>query len=107
MTHKKLMSLAGGAAFLAAYVALCGQYVFRTSFVHEGERIFVLWDRLEEVFARMTPEGLMEKRPNLHPESWADWPVFMRFLRPLIDYATHIGQVNYARRQLGKPVKRV
>jgi hypothetical protein len=72
--------------------------------VAERER---LWDLLESVFRRMTPEGLMEKRPNLHPERWAEWPVFMRFMRPLIDYATHIGQVNYARRQLGKPVKRV
>ncbi len=72
--------------------------------IEERER---LWDHLAEVFARMTPEGFMEKRPGFPPEHWADWPVFMRFLRPLIDYATHIGQVNYARRQLDKPVKRV
>jgi len=65
------------------------------------------WDLLTAVFSRTTPDGLMEKSPNLRPESWVEWPVFMRFLRPLIDYATHIGQVNYARRQLGKPVKRV
>jgi len=72
--------------------------------VTERER---LWDELEVVFGRMTPEGQMEKRPGVPPESWADRPAFMRFLRPLIDYATHIGQVNYARRQLGKPVGRV
>lgn len=67
----------------------------------------ILWDRLEAVFAKMTPDGLMETRPNLNPAGWAEWPVMMRVLRPLIDYATHIGQVNYARRQLGNPVKRV
>ncbi len=66
-----------------------------------------LWDHLAEVFGGMTADGLMEKRPDLPPDHWADWPVFMRILRPLIDYATHIGQVNYARRQLGKPVERV
>jgi uncharacterized damage-inducible protein DinB len=72
--------------------------------IAERER---LWDELAAVFARTTPEQQMEKRPGVHPQSWADRPAFMRFLRPLIDYATHIGQVNYARRQLGKPVGRV
>ena len=67
----------------------------------------ILWDHLETVFAKMAPDELLGKRPNLNPAGWADWPVLMRFLRPLIDYATHIGQVNYARRQLGNPVKRV
>lgn len=67
----------------------------------------LLWDHLADVFARATPISMMGKRQGLPPERWADWPVFMRFMRPLIDYATHIGQVNYARRQLGKPVARV
>ncbi len=51
-------------------------------------------ERFREVFARATPEQLMEKRPDVPPEDWADWPVLMRILRPLTDLATHTGQVN-------------
>jgi hypothetical protein len=71
--------------------------------VAERER---LWDHLAAVFARTSADSLMEKRPGVRPEPWAEWPAFMRFMRPLVDYATHIGQVNYARRQLGNPVTR-
>ena len=60
--------------------------------------------RFHEVFERMTPEKFMATRPGVHPKFWAEWPALMRVLRPLLDISTHIGQVNYARRQLGKPV---
>ena len=63
-----------------------------------------LAERFREVLKSVTPEVFMEKRPDLPPEGWSDWPVLMRILRPLTDLATHTGQVNYARRQLGKPV---
>jgi len=38
------------------------------------------------------------------PDSWGEWSLLMRILRHLADLATHIGQINYARRQLGRPV---
>jgi hypothetical protein len=66
----------------------------------------VLAERFREVFARVSDETLMGARPDVPPPGWADWPVLMRILRPLTDLATHVGQVNYARRQLGKPVER-
>lgn len=64
----------------------------------------VLNERFREVLAEMTPEGLMEPRPDLPPDDWKGWPVLQRVLRPLTDIAGHTGQINYARRQLDKPV---
>ncbi len=61
-------------------------------------------ERFRAIFAAATDETLMSKRPDLFPKEWAEWPVLMRLLRPLADIATHVGQVNYARRQLGKPL---
>lgn len=66
----------------------------------------VLNERCREVFSATPPDALLEKRPDMPPEQWADWPVLMRIQRPIVDIATHVGQVNYARRQLGKPVGR-
>jgi hypothetical protein len=64
-------------------------------------------ERFRQVFAAATDGALMAKRPDLRgPEGWEEWPVAMRILRPLTDLATHVGQVNYARRRLGKPVGR-
>ncbi len=63
-------------------------------------------DCFREVWSRVTPERLMEKRPGLPPEKWAEWPAAMRMMRPFVDLATHVGQINYARRQMGKPVAR-
>jgi hypothetical protein len=60
-------------------------------------------ERFRQVFAAASDETLMSRRPELFPEEWAEFPVLMRVLRPLTDIATHVGQVNYARRQLGKP----
>ncbi len=66
-----------------------------------------LAERFRRALAASTDEAWMAKRPDLRaPEGWEDWPVLMRVLRPLTDLATHVGQVNYARRQLGKPVGR-
>jgi len=67
----------------------------------------VLGERFLEVLTRATPESLMATHPDMPPKAWASWPALMRMLRPLIDYATHVGQVNYARRQLGKPVEKI
>ena len=54
---------------------------------------------------RATPESeFMKKRPDAPPVKWAEWPVLMRVLRPLVDMSHHTGQVAYARRQMGKPV---
>jgi hypothetical protein len=70
--------------------------------------ILVRREQLNETFRRvwaeMTESVLMEKRPDLPPAAWAEWPVLMRILRPMTDLATHIGQVNYLRRRLGNPV---
>ena len=63
-----------------------------------------LGDRFRQVLADTNPGDLMGKRPAMPPQAWAEWPVLMRILRPLIDFATHVGQVNYARRRLGKPL---
>ncbi len=63
-----------------------------------------LADRFMEVFDAMAPEEFMETRPEAYPPRWGEWPVMMRMLRPLLDMSTHIGQVNYARRQLDNPV---
>ena len=57
-----------------------------------------------EVFNSMETEELMGLQPDANPPRWAEWPILMRILRPILDIATHIGQVNYARRQLGNPV---
>ena len=38
------------------------------------------------------------------PDSWGAWPILMRILRPLAGLAAHTDQVNYARRQVGRPV---
>lgn len=64
----------------------------------------VLSRRLREVFDATPLDEFMKTRPGLRPERWAEWPMLMRILRPLIDIATHVGQVNYARRQLDCPV---
>jgi hypothetical protein len=67
----------------------------------------VVAERFRRTFAAATEDGLMAKRPDLRgPAGWEDWPVLMRILRPLTDLATHVGQINYARRRLGKPVAR-
>ena len=63
-----------------------------------------LTERFFEVFESVTPEDLMGVQPEAYPPRWAEWPILMRILRPILDIATHIGQVNYARRQLGNPV---
>jgi hypothetical protein len=63
-----------------------------------------LGERFQSVFAEIAPESLMKKCPEMPPDGWAEWPALMRILRPLTDLATHVGQVNYARRQLGKPL---
>jgi len=60
--------------------------------------------RFFEVFDALDEPALMERRPDAYPPRWAEWPLLMRMLRPILDIATHIGQVNYARRQLGNPV---
>ena len=61
-------------------------------------------ERFRKVLPGITTDQLMQKRPDMPPTAWAEWPILMRILRPLTDLATHTGQVNYARRQLGKPV---
>jgi hypothetical protein len=63
-------------------------------------------ENFRRVFARTTDETMMGLRSEVPPEAWAQWPLLMRILRPLTDLATHVGQVNYARRQLDKPVAR-
>ena len=68
-----------------------------------GERE-ALNERFRAVWQSTPETALMERRPGLPPSTWADWPILMRLLRPLTDIATHVGQVNYVRRQLGKPV---
>ena len=65
----------------------------------------VLSARFFEVFDSLSPDEFMETRPGVYPPGWGEWPLIMRMLRPLLDIATHIGQVNYARRQLDNPVK--
>jgi hypothetical protein len=60
-------------------------------------------ETFRRVFAAATDEALLAKRPDLFPPEWAEFPVLMRLSRPLVDIATHVGQVNYARRQLGNP----
>lgn len=64
----------------------------------------VLSARFFEVFDSLSDSEFMETRPGVYPPGWEEWPVTMRMLRPLLDIATHIGQVNYARRQLDNPV---
>ena len=61
-------------------------------------------EQFRAVWKRCGHDSLMENRPGQPPEPWAEWPVLMRLMRPMVDVATHVGQVNYARRQLGKPV---
>jgi uncharacterized damage-inducible protein DinB len=72
------------------------------------EAILAHRERINEIFRQVWAEvddaTLMTTRPEMPLPAWADWPVLMRFLRPLTDTATHIGQVNYLRRQLGNPV---
>jgi len=58
------------------------------------------------VFAEVTDERLMSKPDIKILPAWVDFPILMRILRPLADLATHVGQVNYARRQMDKPVGR-
>ncbi len=65
----------------------------------------VLAERFRTVLAR-APESAFLERRTLPPEPWKEWPVLMRVLRPLTDFSTHTGQVNYIRRLLGKPVER-
>lgn len=62
-------------------------------------------DKFREVWPTVTADALLERRPSMPPQAWEAWPVLMRFMRPLIDLATHVGQINYARRQLGNPVQ--
>lgn len=64
----------------------------------------LLNQRFRATLAEMTPGGLMATRPDSPPDDWKDWPVLQRLLRPLTDIAGHTGQINYARRQLDKPV---
>lgn len=66
----------------------------------------VLAEKFREVIPTLTPEGLMETRPETPPPDWSAFPVLQRLLRPLADLAGHTGQINYARRQLDKPVAR-
>lgn len=60
---------------------------------------------LEELTA--FPQQRWLEKPTISfaklPE-WEKWPILQRVLRPLDDYATHVGQVYYARRLLGKPL---
>lgn len=53
------------------------------------------------------PEQRWMEKPAISfaklPE-WKKWPVLQRVLRPLDDYATHVGQVCYVRRLLGEPL---
>ena len=63
-----------------------------------------LSERFFEVFDAMDEDEFLEKRPGVYPPHWEEWPVIMRMLRPLLDIATHVGQVNYARRQLDNPI---
>ena len=60
--------------------------------------------RFFKVFDSLSEDEFLETRPGVYPPNWEEWPVIMRMLRPLLDIATHIGQVNYARRQLDNPV---
>lgn len=60
--------------------------------------------RYLEVFDSLPLEEFMTTRPGVHPDRWGEWPALMRMLRPLLDISTHIGQVNYARRQLDNPI---
>lgn len=60
--------------------------------------------RFFEIFDGMQEDEFMATRPGVYPPHWEEWPVLMRMLRPLLDIATHIGQVNYARRQLDNPI---
>lgn len=62
-------------------------------------------EKFREVWPSIAAETLLERRPATPPPAWDQWPVLMRFMRPLIDMATHVGQINYARRQLGNPVQ--
>ena len=71
------------------------------SFLRERER---LNEKFREIWAAVDDATLMGTRPEMPPAHWAEWPVLMRCLRPLTDLATHVGQVNYLRRQLGNPV---
>ena len=63
-----------------------------------------LSDHFLEVFDALSEEKFMDTRPGVYPPHWEEWPVLMRMLRPLLDISTHIGQVNYARRQLDNPI---
>lgn len=64
----------------------------------------ILAARFFDIFGALDNAALMELRPDAYPPRWAEWPLLMRLLRPILDIATHVGQVNYARRQLGNPV---
>ena len=64
----------------------------------------VLSECFLQVFDALSEEEFMDTRPGVYPPHWEEWPVLMRMLRPLLDISTHIGQVNYARRQLGNPI---
>ena len=60
---------------------------------------------LEELNA--FPEARWMEKPAIsfvELPAWEKWPILQRVLRPLDDYATHVGQVYYARRLLGKPL---
>ena len=63
-----------------------------------------LADRFIEVFDSLPEEEFMTTRPGVYPPHWEEWPALMRMLRPLLDMSTHIGQVNYARRQRDNPI---
>lgn len=63
--------------------------------------------KFREVWPTVSADTLMALRAEMPPEGWAAWPVLMRFMRPLVDLSTHVGQINYARRQLGKPVTKL
>ena len=63
-----------------------------------------LGERFLQVFNGLPQEEFMTTRPGVYPDRWGEWPALMRMLRPLLDISTHVGQVNYARRQLDNPV---
>lgn len=63
-------------------------------------------ERFRQVWAELDESILSGLRPDLPPQAWAGWTIHQRFLRPLTDLATHVGQINYIRRQLGNPVGR-
>jgi len=61
-----------------------------------------LAERFLAILDRTPDDRWLARVPEMPPPAWADWPVLMRVGRPLVDLATHVGQVSYLRRVLGK-----